>query len=171
MTNRTFLSGRVLLGVVTSPHGLRGQFKVKSFTDPPANLIDYGDVMLPTGQSLKLELVGSHKDLLICGAQEIKDRTAAEAIQKQELSVSRKALPVITENEIYQTDYIGFMVIDLDKNPIGLVVGFHNFGAGDIIEVKPEGLISVLFPFTGFLERVILKEKQLVMNIPNGFLD
>ena len=65
MTSRTFSSGRVLLGVVTSPHGLRGQFKVKSFTDPPANLIDYGDVMLPTGQSLKLELVGMHKDLLI----------------------------------------------------------------------------------------------------------
>jgi len=25
------------------------------------------------------------------------------------------------------------MVVDLDKKPIGSIVGFHNFGAGDIV--------------------------------------
>ena len=171
MTDNTLSSDRVLLGVVTSAHGLRGQFKVKSFTDPPANLVDFGNVSLPSGQLLNLKLVGVHRELLICSAREIKDRTAAEAIQKQELTVLRKALPPIKENEIYQSDYIGFMVIGVDKKPIGLVVAFHNFGAGDLIEVKPKGSMSVFLPFSGFLEQVNISEKQLVMNIPNGLLD
>ena len=171
MTDKTFLSDRVLLGVVTSAHGLKGQFKVKSFTDPPANLVDYGNVALPSGQLLNLQLVGMHRELLICSAREIKDRTEAEAIQKQELTVLRKALPPIKENEIYQSDYIGFMVIAADKKPIGLVVGFHNFGAGDLIEVKPKDSMSVFLPFSGFLEQVNMSEKQLVMNIPDGLLD
>ena len=171
MTVRAFSTKRVLLGVVTSAHGLKGQFKVKSFTDPPANIVDYGSLFLETGKSLKLQLIGMHKELLICAAQEIKDRKAAEAIQKQELSVSREVLPPISENEIYQTDYLGFMVMDLENNPIGFVVGFHNFGAGDLIEVKPEGSTSVFFPFTGFIQQVKLMEKQLVMNIPDGLLN
>ena len=171
MTGKTFSSDRVLLGVVTSAHGLKGLFKVKSFTEPPENLVDYGNVMLPSGLTLNLQLVGMHKGLLICFAKEIKDRTEAEAIQKQEITVSRKALPPIRENEIYQSDYIGFMVIDVDKKPIGLVVGFHNFGAGDLIEVKPEGSMSVFLPFSGFIDQVIFAEKILVMKIPNGLLD
>ena len=66
---------------------------------------------------------------------------------------------------------MGFMVIDVDKKPIGSVVGFHNFGAGDLIEVKPENSMSVFLPFSGFIKQVNLTEKQLVMNIPNGLLD
>ena len=171
MTDKTFLSDRVLLGIVTTAHGLKGQFKVRSFTDPPTNLVDYGNVMLPSGQLLKLQFVGMHRELLICSAKEIKDRTEAEAIQKQVLTVSRKALPPIGENEIYQSDYIGFMVIDVDKKPIGVVVGFHNFGAGDLIEVKRESSKSVLFPLTGFVEHINVEERQLVMKILDGLLD
>ncbi len=171
MTDRTFLSDGVLLGIVTSAHGLKGQFKVRSFTDPPTNLVEYGNVMLPSGQLLKLQLVGMHRELLICSAKEIKDRTEAEAIQKQELTVSRKALPPIREDEIYQSDYIGFMVTDVDKKPIGVVVGFHNFGAGDLIEVKRESSKSVLLPLTGFVEQINVEERQLVMKILDGLLD
>ena len=62
-------------------------------------------------------------------------------------------------------------IVDLDKNPIGYIVGFHNFGAGDIVEVKPEGSETIFLPFTGFLKQVRIIEKQLVMNIPDGFIN
>ena len=63
------------------------------------------------------------------------------------------------------------MIVDLDKKPIGSIVGFHNFGAGDIVEVKPEGSETIFLPFTGFLKQVHINEKQLVMNIPDGFIN
>ena len=63
------------------------------------------------------------------------------------------------------------MVIDVDKKPIGVVVGFHNFGAGDLIEVKRESSKSVLLPLTGFVEQINVEERQLVMKILDGLLD
>ncbi|MAH37350.1 ribosome maturation factor RimM [Alphaproteobacteria bacterium] len=171
MTDNLFLTDSVVLGVIVSAHGLKGQFKVKSFTKPPENLFAYGNVKLESGEELSLRLVSKHRELLICAAQEIEDRTAAESIQKQELRIERGALPLPAENEIYQIDYLGFMIVDLDKKPIGSIVGFHNFGAGDIVEVKPEGSETIFLPFTGFLKQVHIIEKQLVMNIPDGFIN
>jgi len=171
MKDNTHLSDSVLLGVVTSAHGLKGQFKVKSFTDPPSNLVEYGSLTLSSGNTLTPRLVNSNKGLLICAANEVLDRAQAEALRKQELRIARELLPPALKTEIYQVDYIGFTVIDSDRNILGVIVGFHNFGAGDIIEVKPETSDSIFLPFTGFFIEVNVKKKQLVMTIPDGLID
>ena len=170
MTDKESFSDSVLLGVITSAHGLRGQFKVKSFTDPLENLVQYGSLVLSSGAIVTPKLIGSHKGLLICSAAEITDRTGAESIQRQELRIARDALPPVLEDEIYQADYMGFMVIDLDNNTIGSVIGFHNFGAGDLIEVKPDKAESLFLPFTGHVSRVDLDVNRLVLEVPEGLV-
>ena len=171
MTDTMSLSDSVLLGVITSAHGLKGQFKVKSFTDPPSNLVDYGGLTLSSGTIITPRLVGVNKGLLICVAKEITGREQAEAIQKQELRIEREFLPPALESEVYQADYLGFTVVDSDSKIIGSIIGFHNFGAGDLIEVKPKAAESLFLPFTGFLIHVRLPQKQLVMNVPDGLID
>ena len=109
--------------------------------------------------------------MLICAAKEISGRERAEAIQKQELRIAREFLPPALESEVYQADYLGFTVVDSDSKIIGSIIGFHNFGAGDLIEVKPEAAESLFLPFTGYLVHVHLPQKQLVMNVPNGLID
>ena len=52
MTDNLFLTDSVVLGVIVSAHGLKGQFKVKSFTKPPENLFAYGNVKLESGEEL-----------------------------------------------------------------------------------------------------------------------
>ena len=37
-------SGRVAIGAVTGAHGVKGQFKVKPFTDSPRDIAAYGPV-------------------------------------------------------------------------------------------------------------------------------
>ena len=73
MTDNLFLTDSVVLGVIVSAHGLKGQFKVKSFTEPPENLFAYGNVKLESGEELSLRLVSKHRELLICAAQEIEE--------------------------------------------------------------------------------------------------
>ena len=75
MTDTMSLSDSVLLGVITSAHGLKGQFKVKSFTDPPSNLVDYGSLTLSSGAIITPRLVGVNKGLLICAAKEIEAKS------------------------------------------------------------------------------------------------
>ena len=171
MTDNMNLSDNILLGVITSAHGLKGQFKVKSFTDPPLNLVEYGSLTLSSGTIITPRLVGVNKGLLICKAKEIIGREQAEAVKNQELRIARKFLPPASDSEIYQADYLGFTVVDLDSKIIGSIIGFHNFGAGDLIEVKPEAAESLFLPFTGSLVHVHPQQKQMVVNVPDGLLD
>ena len=42
--------GRVLLGVVAAPHGVRGLVRIKSFTEDPMAIAAYGPLSDETGQ-------------------------------------------------------------------------------------------------------------------------
>ena len=44
MTTSTETPKRLKIGVITSPHGVRGTVKVRSFTEDPDAFVDYGDV-------------------------------------------------------------------------------------------------------------------------------
>ena len=42
--------GRVLLGVVAAPHGVRGLVRIRSFTEDPMAIASYGTLSDETGQ-------------------------------------------------------------------------------------------------------------------------
>ena len=70
---------------------------------------------------------------------EIADRTAAEALRGQLLTVPRSALPPLEEGEYYHVDLIGLPCI-VDGKSIGTAVLVEDFGAGDVLEIaKPDG--------------------------------
>ena len=51
-------------------------------------------------------------------------------IKKQDLR------DILDENEYYHDDLIGLKVYDQNNNMYGTIAALHNFGAGDIIEIK-----------------------------------
>ena len=61
----------------------------------------------------------------------------------------RALLPEAGEEEWYHADLIGLAALDKDGARIGSVVAVQNFGAGDLIEIAPEGGgATLLVPFT-----------------------
>jgi 16S rRNA processing protein RimM len=93
---------------------------------------------------------GHAKELLRCKIKGIEDRTAAETLIGTGLYVSRDKLPETDSDEYYQADLIGLDVRRAaDHESVGKVVGFYNFGAGDILEIKKtaDGQTEML-PFT-----------------------
>lgn len=163
---------RIIVGVITSPHGVRGQFKVKSFTTDAKSVADYGPLQLSDGRALTLKITGQAKGLLICSAASITSRNDAEAVQGAELSVSRAALPDVADDEIYQADLIGMKAIDSDGAILGSIIGFHDFGAGELVEIKPVKGQSFFTPFGGDHLGVIDDEAGTVqVFVPAGLLD
>jgi 16S rRNA processing protein RimM len=78
---------------------------------------------------------------------EVSDRSAAEALRGQTLTVPRSALPPLEEGEYYHADLLGLPCEDREGRPVGTVVLVENFGAGDILEIeKPDGRRSMV-PF------------------------
>lgn len=162
---------RVLIGAITGPHGVRGAFKVKSFAARPADLLAYGPVMLADGQQLALSLTGQQKGLLICTASIVRDRDEAASLRGTELFVARTALPELAEDELYQADLIGCQVVDIKTGPLGRAVGFHDFGGGQLIEVRPEKGDTVFLPFAGpAIAGIDLEQRLIQLVVPDGLL-
>lgn len=138
---------RVCLGVIVGAKGLRGDVRVKSFTENPADVGAYGPVTLTDGRSLKLTVVGAAQGVVIARLAGIADRTAAEALKGVELYVARAALPAPADGAFYHADLIGADVSLTDGVVLGRVTALHNFGGGDMMEVG-EGRESVLIPLT-----------------------
>ena len=128
---------RVLLGVVTGAHGIKGEVKVKTFTAFPEGLADYGPLTTEAGHTLDVETLRPAKaDEAVVRFAGVADRNAAERLKGQSLYVPRSALPPPDEGEFYLTDLIGLSAEDAAGQVIGTVKAVHNFGAGDMLEIE-----------------------------------
>ena len=127
----------VLLGVVKGAHGVKGEVKVKSFTENPRSLGSYGAVALDDGRRFEIIAVRAGKGAeIIMRFGGVTDRSAAESLAGQRIYVPRSALREPKPGEFYHVDLIGLRVENADGDRLGTVRAVHNFGAGDLIEVE-----------------------------------
>ena len=84
----------------------------------------------------------------------------------------RSALPKAEEGEYYHHDLIGLDAVLASGESFGKVVGVDNFGAGDVIEIKPATGDSVVLPFTDeTVPTVDLAAGRIVVVLPQGLDD
>lgn len=141
---------RICLGAVVGVHGIKGEVKVKSFTEPDTNIDRYGEVeSKDAGQKFELKVVGHSKELLRVKIKGVNDRTAAEKLIGTGFYINRDALPELEdEDEFYEADLIGLEARQ-NGEVIGTVAGLYNFGAGEIIELKLKATSKLeMLPFT-----------------------
>ena len=165
--------GRICLGVIVGVHGVRGHLKIKAYTDNPAALDRYGPVSLDDGRLLHLKVKSvSPKGPVIAMAQEVTDRNEAELMRGLELFIKRDALPPTANDEVYHTDLVGLEARDNDGVAIGVIVGLHDFGAGDIIEVKPPSGPTMMLPFAPeYRDEMRLEEGFVTLLPPQGMME
>ncbi len=140
---------RVCLGQIGAAHGVRGEVRLRSFTADPAAITRYGPLEAEDGRVFEIESLRPAKDHFVARLSGIADREAAERLANTRLYVPRQRLPEPDQpDEFYHADLIGLVAIDRAGARLGAVVGVHNFGAGDLIEVKPDaGGKTELIPF------------------------
>lgn len=139
----------VLLGVIIGAQGIRGEVKVKAFTGDPEAIGDYGPLRDTKGRDYRLKVHRLAKgDVVVASIKGVGDRNAAEALKGTELHVARDALPQPEDGEFYYTDLVGLRAVTTDGRELGTVGAVHNFGAGDMLEVKTTSGRSAMVPFT-----------------------
>jgi 16S rRNA processing protein RimM len=130
---------RVTLAAVIGAHGLRGEVRLKLFTDAADELKRYAHFDAD-GRTLTLTSVRQVGGAAIARFKEVSDRTAAEALRGKTLTVPREALPPLEEGEYYHADLIGLPVVTPAGDSVGTVLAVENFGAGDVLDIKlPDG--------------------------------
>ncbi len=137
---------RIALAAVAGVHGVRGELRLKLFTDSIDNLKRHESVYVG-GVERKLESVRAGPSGAVACVEGIGDRSAAEALRGSLVEVDREALPPLEKGEYYHADLIGLPCFDKEGNEIGKVTAVENYGAGDLLEVElPDGRRS-LIPF------------------------
>ena len=135
------MAADILLAAVMGAQGLKGEVKVKTFTDQPDGLSRYGVLHTRDGRNFTITAFRPSKpgEAVIAFA-EVRDRTAAEGLRGTELYVAREALPPADDDEFYHADLIGLEARDSEGRMLGKVAAIHNFGASDVIElVRADG--------------------------------
>ncbi len=105
----------IVIGKIYSVHGVRGEVKVYSFTDPTETLLQYKTWTLKREGSVKqVELVsgrGSDK-FLVAKLKGLDDREEARLLAGYEIRVPRNLFPELTDGEYYWYQLEGLKVID-----------------------------------------------------------
>lgn len=137
---------RVALAAVAGAHGIKGEVRLKLFSDSLDSLaaqtvVDVG------GIPLRLIGVRAAGKGAVARFEGVADRGAAEALRGSLIAIDRTALPPLGEGEYYHADLIGLACVDAAGAAVGTVVAVENFGAGDLLDVKRADGKSSLIPF------------------------
>jgi len=137
---------RIALAAVAGAHGVKGELRLKLFTDSAENLARHKRVFIG-GEERALESVRAGASGAIARVAGIADRSAAESLRGALVEVDRADLPPLDEGEYYHADLIGLRCYDRDGAEVGKVVAVENYGAGDLLEVERRGGKRSLIPF------------------------
>jgi 16S rRNA processing protein RimM len=161
---------RICLGQIGAAHGLRGEVRLHSFTADPQAIAGYGSLESDDGRIFEIESVRPAKNHLVARLAGITSRSAAEQLTNVKLYVPRERLPAPVEaDEFYHADLIGLAVVDRAGEKLGTVVAIHNFGAGDLIEVRQAEGPTQMLPFDeATIPEVDLVAGRLVVELPAG---
>lgn len=152
---------RIALAAVAGAHGVKGEVRLKLFSDSAGNLSRH-ERLYVGGAERRLLAVRDQGKAAVARFDGIADRSAAEALRGSLVEVDRSALPRLEEGEYYHVDLIGLPAVDRDRNPVGTVTAVENYGAGDLLDIELAGGRRSLIPFrTGIAD---LEDGRIVLD-------
>jgi 16S rRNA processing protein RimM len=137
---------RVALAAVAGAHGVKGEVRLKLFSDSAASLASHKIVYVGDAERRLLSVREGGKTA-VARFEGIGDRSAAEALRGQLVAVDRSALPPLEDGEYYHADLIGLPCVDREGQAVGTVASVENFGAGDLLEVELPNDRKSLIPY------------------------
>jgi len=130
----------VVIGKIVSVHGIKGDVKVYSFTEPVTNVLEYPRWTLRRDHEVKqVELASGRLQgkVLVAKLKGLDDREVARTYAGFEICVPRSQLPDLSDGEYYWYQLEGLKVIDQAGQLLGAVDHLFETGANDVMVVKP----------------------------------
>lgn len=139
---------RIKIAEIVSSHGVRGLVKLKILCK---NLDLFNNPVFMDkrrDKTLQITLKNKHKAHYLAEIQGVTDKDASDALRGISLYTDRENLPEPDENELYLVDLIGREARNEKGKILGEVIATHNFGASDLLEIKPPKSESFYLPFS-----------------------
>jgi 16S rRNA processing protein RimM len=136
------------IGQVVALFGIRGELKVRLFTDIPDRFAHLASVHFdPDYRCLEIEHVRPYKnEMIVLKLRGIDDANTAETLCGQRLLIPADQLAHLPPGSYYQHDILDLAVILPDGRELGRIVDILQTGSNDVYVVKvPDGK-QVLIP-------------------------
>ncbi len=157
---------KILIAKILSAHGVRGQVKIRAYTENPEDVTKYSDIYDNNGASYSLHITSIKNDIIIADIDGITSRNQAEKLAGAELYIERDTLPAADDDSYYYVDLIGLEARLSDGSRFGEVVAVDNFGAGDIVEILLTSGKTEMYPFIEMIFPEVGIEQGYITIIP-----
>lgn len=131
----------IVIGKLVGVYGIKGWFKILSFTRPRENIFTYSPWLIKQNgdwHGMQLSEGKPHGKGLIASIAEITDRDEAMALVGSEIAINRDQLAEPKAGEYYWHDLINLQVINAQKEILGVVTELLETGANDVLVVEAD---------------------------------
>lgn len=177
--NRTVFvpEGYLAVGMITGPHGIRGEVKVELHTDFPERFAP--GAILYLGESLQeVEILQArpHKGQYLLLLAGIHERNTADNLRGQWLFIPESQAAELDEDTYWVHDIIGLRVQTEEGRYLGVVQDVLETGANDVYVVDPpadvnQGRPLLLPAIAEVIQAVDLATGIMTIRLMAGLLD
>ena len=171
----------LVVGLITSCHGINGQVKVKSLSDFEERFLKKGIRWLQKENEppSKIKLISGFrqpgKEIFIVKFEGLNTRNDAEKLKKYKILVKADTLPKLQKEEIHLLELLNLEVKTLENDElkkIGKVINLENEKNNLLVIELFKNQKKVLIPFVKEIVPLVdIKNNFLIINPPNGLLD
>lgn len=162
---------KIKIGIIVNTHGLKGELKVKSFSD-------FNEIRFQKGNHLFIEYRGEmievevityreHKGMVLITLKGLEDINLVEKYRECNIFINKDDLHDLEEDEVYFFDLMGCEVYLEDGELLGEVEDVLETGANAVLRVNKK----ILVPYVdAFIKDANIKEKKIVIYKVDGLL-
>ena len=166
------------VGRIADAWGIKGWFKVLPHSaDPEALFSSKRWFIMPSERGAKtfsgvaklsISEAKIHSDTVVACAQDVTDRTAAEALRGARIFVSRASFPSAEKDEYYWVDLIGLNVVNREGVALGSVKELLSTGAQTVLvmDYEQDGKMQErMIPFVSvYVDDVDLPARRILVD-------
>ena len=171
----------LVVGLITSPHGINGKVQVKSLSDFQERFLKPGSRWLQKENESpsKIELISGFqkagKEIFIISLRGITTRNHAEQLRNYKILVKTKDLPKLNKEEFHLIELINLEVKILDKEElkvIGKVIDLENEKNNLLVIELLADQKKVYIPFVKEIVPLIdIRNNFVIIKPPKGLLE
>ncbi len=161
------------VGTLRRSHGIRGDMLLDVTSDFPDRLKP-GTFLYIGDKKLRIKITSrrSHNDGLLLGLEGIKNAEQTARYRAQTVYVLAEDRPSLPEGEYYHHQIIGMIVVDEDRNALGVITEIIETGANDVYVVKNAAEREILIPaLKQVMLNVNLETKTMRVHLLPGLVD
>ena len=164
----------ISIGIITKPHGIKGEVLVSSLTDNAEQFQKLKHVFLTqqdgTRTKISIQQVRQKNNQFIIKFSGIENRNQAETLQKILIEKRLEDGDVLSSDEYYLFDLIGLKVYTTDHQLLGRIKEVLTLPANDVYVVQGESTQFLIPAIRSVVKKVDLEKDIMLIEPIDGLL-